>query len=211
MAEDKATLYIKGKQCVKITLNDVRLGDVIGMECVREHIVARLKTVPLTKMGKGVRTRCVVSVLKIIELIHREYPNLEVQNMGAEDIILVWDETRNPNKVWEFLKVVFTTVVCFVGAAFAIMTFNNDSGTTLLFEQMYEMFTGEAYKGFSILELTYSIGLAAGIILFFNHFGKKRLTQDPTPIEVEMRLYENDIETTVIAEEERRGKTLDVD
>ena len=42
------------------------------------------------------------------------------------------------------------------------------------------------------------------------YFGKKKISVDPTPIEVEMRLYENDIQTTVIAEYSRKGQELDV-
>jgi stage V sporulation protein AA len=108
------------------------------------------------------------------------------------------------------LKVFLVTVITFVGAAFAIMTFNNDSGTSELFHQIYKLFMGKEQQGFSILELTYSIGLAVGILAFFNHFGKKRFTADPTPIEVEMRLYENDIQTTVIADYSRQGQEADV-
>ena len=90
------------------------------------------------------------------------------------------------------------------------MAFNNDSGVPEIFEQMYEQFMGKKAVGFNILELTYSIGLGLGIIVFFNHFGKKKFTVDPTPIEVEMSLYENDIQTTLIAQSSRRGQELDV-
>ena len=44
----------------------------------------------------------------------------------------------------------------------------------------------------------------------FNHFGKKRFTPDPTPMEVEMRTYEEDIEMTLIDEYSRKGKEKDV-
>ena len=57
---------------------------------------------------------------------------------------------------------------------------------------------GKPKEGFSVLELTYCVGLIVGILAFFNHFGGKKFTVDPTPMEVEMRLYENDIQTTLI-------------
>ena len=90
------------------------------------------------------------------------------------------------------------------------MAFNNDVDVTKLFGQMYELVTGQETDGFTILEITYSIGLTAGILIFFNHFGKKRFTVDPTPMEVQMRLYENDIQTTLIEDASRRGDELDV-
>ena len=72
------------------------------------------------------------------------------------------------------------------------------------------MLTGKTHEGFSVLEAAYSVGLTVGIIVFFNHFGKKKFTVDPSPIEIEMQLYENDIQTTIIAERSRKGQELDV-
>ncbi len=90
------------------------------------------------------------------------------------------------------------------------MAFNNDVDTSKLFSQIYELLTGQKSDGFTILELTYSIGLVIGILTFFNHFGKKKFTVDPTPMEIEMRLYENDIQTTLIETYSRKEKELDV-
>ena len=58
--------------------------------------------------------------------------------------------------------------------------------------------------------MTYSIGIIIGILVFFNHFGRKRFSVDPTPMEVEMRLYENDIQTTLVENYSRKGKEVDV-
>ena len=49
-----------------------------------------------------------------------------------------------------------------------------------------------------------------GILVFFNHFGKKRFSADPTPIEVEMRTYENEIQSTLIEAYSRKEKEIDV-
>ena len=91
------------------------------------------------------------------------------------------------------------------------MSFNNDVDAPKLFAQIYELITGKLSNGFTILEFTYSIGLIIGILVFFNHFGKKRFSVDPTPIEVEMRLYENDIQTTLVETYSRKGKEVNVD
>ena len=211
MSTEKSTLYIKGEQSVKVAMRTVQLSDLVKMECVNPHILAKLKTEKILHFSEKGRQRCVVSVLKIIECIHREYPNLEIQNLGATDIIVLYEDEKAPNPIWQWCKVICVSLICFVGAAFAIMTFNNDSGTSQLFVQMYELFTGRKHEGFSVLELTYSIGLTVGILVFFNHFGRRRRVSDPTPIEVEMRLYENDIETALIANQSRKGKEIDMD
>ena len=101
-------------------------------------------------------------------------------------------------------------LITFCGAAFSIMAFNNDVSTSRLFSQIYEYVTGDVSDGFTILEVSYSVGITVGILVFFNHFGKKRFTVDPTPMEVQMRLYENDIQTTLVEDASRREQELDV-
>ena len=94
-------------------------------------------------------------------------------------------------------------VLSFFGAAFSIMAFNNDIGITNLFGQLYRQFTGEASNGFTVLEITYSLGVGIGILIYFNHFSKKKRVTDPSPLEVEMRTYEDEVNATVIEAEER--------
>lgn len=210
MSVNSQTLYIKGEQSVEVKKRDVTLGDLIQMECSQQNLVFKLKTLKVMKIPEKGQHRFVISVLKIIELIHAEYPELEIQNCGSPDIILTYENQRQNNKAWEWCKIALVTLTTFFGSAFAIVTFNNDSGVPDIMENIYELFMGTPPDGFSILELTYSIGLVGGILIFFNHFGKKKISVDPTPIEVEMRLYENDIQTTIIAEYGRKGQELDV-
>ena len=47
--------------------------------------------------------------------------------------------------------------------------------------------------------------------MFFNHFGKKKFSVDPTPLEVQMRTYENEIQTTLVENASRKGEELDAD
>ena len=86
------------------------------------------------------------------------------------------------------------------------MTFNTDVDIHTLFGNLYEMFTGQVSGGFSILEITYSIGIGLGVVLFFNHFGRLKITDDPTPLEVQMHLYGVDVDDTML-EKERRKET----
>lgn len=210
MAVARSVLYIKGEQSVEVKNRDVLLSDLVTMECTQREITNKLKTIKILKVPDDGKHRYVVSILKIIEYIHKEYPNLEIQNLGATDIIVTYEEQKKHDQVWQATKIALIAITSFVGAAFAIMTFNNDSGTPDLFTNIYELFMGQPKTGFTILELTYCIGLVVGILVFFNHFGKRRFSVDPTPIEVEMRLYENDIQTTLVSDYARKGQEADV-
>lgn len=210
MAVTNETVYIKGEQNVEVKKQEVTLGDILSMECPNQNILSKLKTLRLFKIPKEGRHRCVVSVLKIIECIHREYPNLDVQNLGAPDMIITYEDQKVPNRWAHALKLVGVMAITFIGSAFSIMAFNNDVDVPKLFSQIYEFFMGQPKQGFSMLELTYCVGLIIGILIFFNHFGGRRFSVDPTPMEVEMRQYENDIQTTLIETYSRREQEIDV-
>ena len=211
MAVKQETLYIKGDKNIEVTKPEVTLGDILSMECSNQNVIPRLKTIKVMKMQEKEGQRKVISILKIIKLIHEIYPNMDVQNLGETDIIVTYEEQKPTGMISHLIKIGFTAVLTFTGAAFAIMTFNNDVSVRKLFSQIYQLMTGIKPQGSTILELSYSIGLTIGILLFFNHFGKKRFSVDPTPLEVQMRTYENEIQTTLVENASRKGKELDAD
>lgn len=213
MAAGSETIYIKADRNIEVKKPDVTLGDVLKISCVNPSVTAKIKSLRLLRfhhVDKKHHNRTAVSILKVIERIQEVYPNADIQNMGEQDFIVTYEEQRTAGRMVHLLKVIGVIVTSFIGAAFSIMTFNNDVDTTRLFQQIYELLTGKVSDGFTILELTYSIGLTIGILVFFNHFGKRRFTVDPTPMEVEMRLYENDIQATLIEDFARKEKELDV-
>lgn len=83
------------------------------------------------------------------------------------------------------------------------MTFNNDVDMGSLFNQFYTLVTGKSSSGFTILEISYSIGIGLGVLIFFNHFGQLRLSDDPTPMQVQMRTYEDEVNQTLIEQAAR--------
>lgn len=204
------TIYIKGEQNVEVQHPDVTLGDIVQFECSNPEVLPKLRTLKIMKFQEDKGCRCVISILKIMECIHRQYPAYDLQNVGEVDIIVTYEKPQKENSVLQWLKVLSVVAITFAGAAFSIMTFNNDVDTTRLFGQIYELLMGSPSDGFTILEFMYCVGIIVGILIFFNHFGKKKFDVDPTPLEVEMRLYENDIQTTLIENYSRKGQELDV-
>lgn len=204
------TIYIKGEQNVEVQHPDVTLGDIVQFECSNPEVLPKLRTLKIMKFQEDKGHRCVISILKIMECIHRQYPAYDLQNVGEADIIVTYEKPQKEHPVLQWLKVLSVVAITFAGAAFSIMTFNNDVDTTRLFGQIYELLMGSPSDGFTILEFMYCVGIIVGILIFFNHFGKKKFDVDPTPLEVEMRLYENDIQTTLIENYSRKGQELDV-
>jgi stage V sporulation protein AA len=94
---------------------------------------------------------------------------------------------------------------------FAMMTFNEDVSTRESFDKVYEWVMDKPAVGVTILEITYSIGVGVGIVIFFNHFGKKYITNEPSPVEVEMAGYEQQVNDALIKQVGRKGQEADVD
>ena len=130
--------------------------------------------------------------------------------MGESDFILECKAGIAENKVLETVKTIVLCIVIFFGAAFTIMTFNNDVGVADVFSRFYEQVIGQKSNGVTEIEIFYAIGMPIGITIFYNHIGKKKVTHDPTPIQVEMRKYEQDVDTTFIENASREGKSIDV-
>ena len=210
MAANKETLYIKGDRDVEVTKPQVTLGDILTMECSNKDVLPKVKALKILKIPEGGKHRYVISVLKIIACIHEQYPGIEVQNVGETDIIITYETQKTSGKTMHIIKAAAVAVLTFVGAAFSIMTFNNDVDVPDLFEQIYRYTMGTKPEGLTILEASYSVGITIGILVFFNHIGKRRFTVDPTPLEVQMRTYENEIQTTLIETASRKGEELDV-
>ena len=212
-----STIYIKADKNIELTKPEVTIGDIFEIECSDPKVIPRIKAHKVFRFSgnpensKTKKSRTVISVLKIISCIHDLYPNADVENLGETDIIITYENQKTSENLMHWIKVILVVLISFVGSAFSIMTFNNDVQLTELFSQIYELQTGQTSDGFTILEFTYSIGLIIGILVFFNHFGKKRFSADPTPIEVEMRLYENDIQTTIVETYSRKGEEIGVD
>lgn len=216
MAANSDTLYIKIEQNILVKEPSVVLKDIAKLTSTNRELVNKLKTLKIYQFHTPVnqnkkKKQCeVFSVLKIIELIGKEYPNVDIKNIGEKDFIIEYEPVQEA-KWKQYLKVAILCVFTFFGSAFTIMTFNNDVGVGEVFLDFYKQVMGKPSNGFTILEVSYSIGLSLGILIFFNHIGRKKITHDPTPIQVEMRTYEKDIDTTFIENCGRKGTSNDVD
>lgn len=213
MAGKSDTVYIKADRNIEVANTSVMLGDVMKIECADPAILARIRSIHLLTFhhpDNKREHRTVVSILKVVQKIHEIYPDVTVENIGETDFIVTYEEQDGKGGIIHIAKIAAVVLISFFGAAFSTMAFNNDVDVTKIFGQIYELLTGTKSNGFTILEFTYCIGIVIGILTFFNHFGKKRLSVDPTPMEVEMRLYENDIQTTLVETYSRKEKELDV-
>ena len=108
-------LYIKGDRDTEVTKPDVTLGDILSMECADKTVLPKIKTLRIIKFTKPGQQRCVISILRVIERIHEEYPRLQIENMGETDIIVTYEDQKTPPKAWHLMKTAFVAAVTFSG------------------------------------------------------------------------------------------------
>ena len=204
----QVTVYVKASGNCIVYDKNITLGDVLKIECTNVGMLRSIKQMQLYQFNH--EHAVVFSILKVIEIIHRDYPNMEVVNCGESDFIVEYQKSTVKSTVLEKIKLILVATVVFFGSAFTIITFHVDIGIQKTFGRFYEQLMGSEKPAITELEISYSIGLAVGIIVFFNHFSKKKLTADPTPIEVEMKKYNQDLINTKVAESDEKGHTIDV-
>lgn len=204
-------VYIKAEESVCLNHKDIKLKDILSLYCTNKDVEQEIKSQSIYHfMGDDDQRKC-FSVLKVIEVIKEVDKTLDVINMGPQDFIVYYKNKQAESKFMHYGKIVFVTLVAFFGASFSIMTYNNDVGIEELFYNVYEMIMGKAPAGPNILHISYAVGLALGIVIFFNHAGKIKLNDDPTPFEVQMRLYERDVNDTLMIDAGRKEEEEDVD
>ena len=71
-------LYIKAEQCIQVSDTNVKLGDVVKLECTDTTVVNRLKTEKLFTINSSPNHRIAVSIMAVIQKIHEVFPELEV-------------------------------------------------------------------------------------------------------------------------------------
>lgn len=205
------TVYLKLPQITEVYEPDVYLKDIAEVHCQNSAVEAKVKAVKVTSFKTGGRKSAayVGSIMDLMKAIEETEKNVQVNSLGEADFVIKYKPSPTPPVFFQWLKTIFVAAVAFCGAAFAIMTFNNDASVTDVFANLYRTIMGMESDGVTVLEWSYSVGLALGILVFFNHFASWKITVDPTPIEVEMRLYEDNLNKTLIQNHGRKEAGID--
>lgn len=205
-------IYLKADRHVEITSPKVCVEDIAKVYCSLPQLTAKVKQIQLFHFGLWESgQKKTASILAVIARITEslELEDVCIQNIGAQEFAMSLRYGQKPQEKAPFYKVLPVVLITFFGSAFAIMTYNEDVDTMGVLEKINDI-AGGGNLGLQMMIIAYAIGIAAGIIVFFNHFGRKKITADPTPMEVEMEKYETDVEDTWIKESSRKGKSIDV-
>lgn len=197
-------VYIRMRHRVQASLSqNLKIGDLAQI-VAKDEVRQLIKNITIHHVTSEDKKFVVIDVMKVIKIVSEKYPNIEVQTMGAPQTIV---EVKFKKKVITPLFFIAVWLLLFIGAGLAIMNFHEDVSMQEVHQKLYGIITGIENPKPLILQVPYSIGLGLGMILFFNHLFKKRINEEPSPLEVEMFNYQQALDHYVSIHENSESET----
>ncbi len=192
-------IYISPHKKTTITKNKlIRLKDIAEISAP-QHAQRQIEDIIVFSIGEDKKANYIISIIQIIKAVLKEVPGATISNAGEESVVLQFlPADYKENKLWKVTKIVVVALTLFIGSTITIMAYHEDVALIEIFQSIHEMLTGVETDSPNWISIPYSVGVGVGIIVFYNQFGVRKLTDDPTPIQVEMNKYDTDINTCLI-------------
>ncbi|OAX47669.1 stage V sporulation protein AA [Paenibacillus sp. AD87] len=196
------TVYVRLRSRIRIQRGrSVKLGDVAHLLTSPEEQEGRLRELELLRPGPEDGNLILIDILQIIPEIRRTLPDVTVELIGSgHTLVEVVVGSGKPSKSLFIL----VWLLLFFGSALTIMNFHADVNMQEVQIRIVEMITGRRDEHPYLFQVAYSLGIGFGMAVFFNHLFKKKWNEEPTPLEVEMFLYQQNVDKYVVIEETER-------
>ncbi|WP_270171695.1 stage V sporulation protein AA [Paenibacillus sp. SYP-B4298] len=197
-AVGSSTLYLRLRKRITIRPGEaVTLGQAARL-LLHTPLAQTLGKLELYRHRPEDGNRYVIDILHIIQTIREAYPELMIEPYGDPQVlVMISPKPQKPRKV----VLIFAWLLLFFGAGLAIMNFHADVSMKEVHQRISELVTGKRQEHPLWFQIPYSLGIGLGMVLFFNHLFRKRLNDEPNPLELEMYMYQENVNTYVIAEE----------
>ena len=136
-------LYVKVEQNMVVQKKTLTYEDIATLYCQNQNIVKKLnKEIFYTLDPKQQKT--MFTIEKVYQGIHKVYPGLRIENVGERDFIVDLEvpDGKEKSRTMQYIKTAVVCLVSFFGAAFTIMTFNEDVSVSKVFDHVYEFVMG---------------------------------------------------------------------
>ncbi|WP_033828502.1 stage V sporulation protein AA [Bacillus andreraoultii] len=196
------TIYIRLRHRVQVGGDKpVYLKDIASINAP-DVIIHDLKKLIVHKVTKEDNNIIIIDGIQIIEVITDKLNIRDIQLIGPQQTIVEVVMRKVKMSIPLFLLV---WLLLFIGSAISIMNFHEDVSMQVVHQKLFYLLTGIKDEKPLTIQIPYSIGLGLGMILFFNHVFKKRINDEPSPLEVEMFNYQQSLDQYVIMNENKES------
>lgn len=199
--ESKVVYVRMRRRAVVRPLSVVTLGDVARL-VTEDQLYNRLTILPLHRVTDKDGNLLLIDMLQVVKAIREAEPGMIIETFGEPHVLLEISPAGEvkPRK----LVLVLAWLLLFFGSGMAMMNFHADVNMPAVQRRITELITGDTGSHPWLFQIPYSIGVGMGMLLFFNRLLRKRLNDEPNPLEVEMFMYQENVNHYVITEEYRK-------
>lgn len=198
------TVYLQLRSRVPISQGRVVTLGHIARILSEPEWEAPLRNLELVHPHKWDGNLMLIDMMQIIPKIQQLIPGVRIESMGHKhSLVEIVNKQKKPSRI----LFVLVWLLLFFGSALTIMNFHADVNMQEVQIRTVEMITGKRDEHPYLFQTAYSFGIGFGMVIFFNHLFKKKWNEEPTPLEVEMYLYQENIDQYVVAEEYKRMKS----
>lgn len=181
--------------------DSIKLQDVAQI-IAEDSLLEKVKDCIVYTVTEKDQNIIILDVMKVIPILTNVLEQINIEIIGQTQTIVEVVYKKIGVSIPLFILI---WLLLFFGAALAIMNFHEDVSMQAVHQRIYKIITGKENVKPLLLQIPYSIGLGVGMILFFNHVFKKRLNEEPSPLEVEMFNYQQDLDRYVIINENKES------
>ena len=200
--ENPSVVYVR--LCRRVVVQPgalLTLGQVARLAANPEDEHA-LKQLPLYKVRPEDGNKLIIDMLQIVKAIRKSFPGMSVETFG-EPHVLIEVASRKQCKP-NIPLLVLAWLLLFFGSGMALMNFHADVNMPQVQKRIVELVTGKPDRHPWLFQIPYSLGVGLGMLLFFNRLLRKKRIDDPNPLEVEMFMYQENVNHYIITEEYRK-------
>jgi len=184
-------VYIRFKKSIQVEgLKEIKLKDIalISTKSKKKSALEQTKIYQITKKDHNI---IIIDSFFVIDYLNKVNEDLEFQSIGPIQTIIRVEQSKQKPPI---LIVAGVWLILFIGTAMTIMNFHYDVSMQEVQQKLHYLLTGKENKFPLWIQIPYSLGLGVGMLLFLNHWFKKKINEEPSPLEVELFNYQQDLD-----------------
>ncbi|MUV39729.1 Stage V sporulation protein AA [Lentibacillus sp. JNUCC-1] len=194
------TVYLRMRKNVDLTdMKLLKLNDIAYISAP-SALKSHLLETDIYRMTEKDQNTVVIDGFMVIDHLNEIFSDAEFQMVGPNEAIIRVHKQRKRTPI---VIVAFIWLLLFIGTAMTIMNFHYDVSMQEVQQKLHYIITGEKKEYPLWLQIPYSIGLGVGMLLFFNHWFKKRFNEEPSPLEVEIFNYQQSLDQYAVQHENK--------
>ncbi|OLS02863.1 stage V sporulation protein AA [Tissierella creatinophila] len=200
MSNENVYIALDNKKTVEID-KDIYIKDIAKVRANNPGLQKKIEDLRIYK-SKRKENWDYISADEIIQKIEEKYKDININMLGASEVLMEIKSLEDKTGLLQFLKVLAICIILFLGAAIAIINFHEDVNMQMSLEKIYYTVSGEKKDKPLIMTIPYSIGMGVGVAIFFSRVISKseRRRKEPGPMEIELFLYNKDMEQCILNE-----------